>query len=196
MREWANREGVDIVLPLTERSCVFAMRNASAMGRIGITVGCGANEMLQNAFDKELTLRYAEACGVRIPPTHFPKSLDDCLAAVEQLGFPCVVKSRWSNAWNGKHFLPNSESHIFEHARHLAEIVAEHKQGEHWPLIQGYVAGQGKGVFALCDRGRVIAWFAHERLRDTRPTGSSSSLRRSVHLEPRLREPAENSCRN
>jgi predicted ATP-grasp superfamily ATP-dependent carboligase len=57
--------------------------------------------------------------------------------------------------------------------------------------VQAYVPGRGAGVFALCDRGRVLAWFAHERLRDVRPSGSGSSVRRSVPLSPRLREPAE-----
>jgi hypothetical protein len=47
------------------------------------------------------------------------------------------------------------------------------------------------GVSGLCDRGRVVALFAHERLRDVRPSGSGSSLRRSVPLDPRLRLPVE-----
>src|SRR5213076_2792369 len=36
-----------------------------------------------------------------------------------------------------------------------------------------------------------LAWFAHERLRDVRPSGSGSSLRRSVALDPRLQTRAE-----
>jgi predicted ATP-grasp superfamily ATP-dependent carboligase len=191
MREWARREDVEIVLPLTERSCVLCNEERTQWEELGITVGCGSDEMLQSAFDKELTLLRAEACDVRIPPTRFPKSLDDCLSAVEELGFPCVVKSRWSNAWNGKHFLPIQSPTYLSSLEDSSAVFLKHKQEDNWPLVQGFVAGQGKGVFALCDRGRVLAWFAHERLRDTRPTGSSSSLRRSIHLEPRLRDPAE-----
>src|SRR5256714_14872956 len=65
------------------------------------------------------------------------------------------------------------------------------RQGGHWPVIQRFVPGQGKGVFTVCDHGRPMAWFAHERLRDVRPSGSGSSLRRSVAVEPRLRSRAE-----
>jgi len=43
----------------------------------------------------------------------------------------------------------------------------------------------------VCDHGRPVAWFAHERLRDIRPSGSGSSLRRSVAVDPRLRSRAE-----
>src|SRR5437762_1082997 len=50
--------------------------------------------------------------------------------------------------------------------------------------------GRGKGVFALYDHGEPVVWFAHERLRDFRPSGSGSSLRRSIAVDPRLREPA------
>ncbi len=72
----------------------------------------------------------------------------------------------------------------------LEAAVAACRRGESWPLVQGIVAGRGKGVFALCDRGAPVAWFGHERLRDVRPSGSGSSLRRSIPLDPRLHAPA------
>src|SRR6266702_2574749 len=76
-------------------------------------------------------------------------------------------------------------------AAELDQAVLTRRQGRHWPVIQRFVAGQGKGVFTVCDLGRPVAWFAHERLRDIRPSGSGSSLRRSVAVEPRLRSRAE-----
>jgi hypothetical protein len=191
MRKWAVDQRVALVLPLTERSCVLCNAGRSDWEDGGIIVGCGPDEMLKTAFDKALTLKRAAVAGVRIPPTHFPKSLGDALHAVDEIGLPCVIKPRWSNAWDGKEFLPPKSPTYLNTHNHLAELFTSYKQGEHWPLLQGFVAGQGKGVFALCDQGQVVAWFAHERLRDTRPTGSSSSLRRSIRLEPRLREPAE-----
>lgn len=191
MRNWAKREGVTIVLPLTERSCVLCNFERTEWEALGITVGCGSDEMLQTAFDKALTLSRAEAAGLRIPPTRVPESLEDCVTAVDEVGLPCVIKPRWSNAWDGTKFLPTQSPTYLKTREHLLDVFGEYRQGQHWPLVQGYVAGQGKGVFALCERGDVIAWFAHERLRDTQPTGSSSSLRRSIRLESRLREPAE-----
>ncbi len=191
MRDWATKNGVTLVLPLTERSCLLCNAERSDWERAGIVVGCGPDEMLKNAFDKALTLKLAQSAGVRIPPTYFTKSLESSLLAVEEIGFPCVIKSRWSNAWDGKEFLPPKNPTYLNGPERSYEVLDEYRQGEHWPLVQGFVSGRGKGVFALCDRGEVVAWFAHERLRDTRPTGSSSSLRRSIRLEPRLREPAE-----
>ena len=71
MRDWARREGVEIVLPLTERSCVLCNADRTQWEEAGIILGCGSDEMLQSAFDKALTLQRAEATGVRIPPTLF-----------------------------------------------------------------------------------------------------------------------------
>src|SRR5204862_7287045 len=97
---------------------------------------------------------------------------------------------RFSNAWDGSGFLPDLGTAYVARQEDLDAAVQGRRQGAHWPLIQAFVPGQGKGVFALCDRGQVTAWFAHERLRDVRPSGSGSSLRRSTALDPRLQTPA------
>jgi predicted ATP-grasp superfamily ATP-dependent carboligase len=107
------------------------------------------------------------------------------------MGFPLVIKPRFSHLWDGTRFLPDRGSSYAYDFDALESQVAERRQGRYWPILQRYVPGQGKGVFALAARGQVIAWFAHERLRDVRPTGSGSCLRRSIPLESRLKAPAE-----
>src|SRR5437588_5414 len=103
----------------------------------------------------------------------------------------CVVKARRSNVPTEMGFSRDpGPGYAASHAE-LDQTVQARRQGEHWPIIQSWVAGQGKGVSALCDHGRVVAWFAHERLRDVQPSGSGSSLRRSAPTEARLRAPAE-----
>ncbi|HEV2766022.1 MAG TPA: ATP-grasp domain-containing protein [Pyrinomonadaceae bacterium] len=191
LRAWARARGVRVVLPLTERACVLLNAARGKWEAEGIKVGCGTDEMLASAFDKARTIRAAEACGVRVPATRFPASLEECFEAAEELGFPVVVKPRRSNAWDGSRFLPVLAPAYVRGREELAKAVEARRQRDEWPLLQGFVRGRGKGVFALCERGRALAWFAHERLRDTQPTGSSSSLRRSVALDTRLREPAE-----
>lgn len=190
-RAWARAQGVQIVLPLSERSCLLCNTERAAWEASGITVGCAPDATLLRAFDKAETLRRAAACGVHIPPTAFPASLAECRAAADTIGYPCVVKSRFSNAWNGTGFLPDRGPGYASNPAELDTAVLARRQGDAWPLIQGVVLGRGKGVFTLCNHGRAVAWFAHERLRDVRPSGSGSSLRRSAPLSARLRAPAE-----
>jgi len=191
MRRWAADRGVRFVLPLTERTCRLCNAERAQWEALGVTVGCGEDEMLLRAFDKAQTLAGAESCGLRVPPTRLPQSEDECLAAAAELGYPCVIKPRFSNAWIDDQFLPAQGPAYVGCATELLHAVRTRRQGSYWPLLQGVVAGQGRGIFGLYDHGRAVAWFAHERLRDVRPSGSGSSLRRSAALSARLLGPAE-----
>jgi predicted ATP-grasp superfamily ATP-dependent carboligase len=191
LRQWAIEQGARYVLPVTERSCFLCNAERERWEANGVTVGCAPYEILLRTFDKARTLEYAQGCGVAIPPTCLPTSLAECRAVAQDLGFPLVVKGRFGNAWDGARFVGDSGVSYVRTPGELEPAILAHMQGRHWPLVQGFVPGCGKGVFALCDGGRAVAWFAHERLRDVRPTGSGSSLRRAVALDARLRSPAE-----
>jgi len=191
LRAWAHERGVGIVLPLTELACQLCNAEREAWEALGMIVGCAPEAVVLRAFDKGETLQLAAACGLEIPPTRYPASRDECREAADALGYPCVVKPRFTNARNGVGFLPDRGPGYVGSAAELDQAVFERRQGTHWPLIQGIVPGQGKGVFTVCDHGRPVTWFAHERLRDVRPSGSGSSLRRSVALDPRLQTRAE-----
>jgi predicted ATP-grasp superfamily ATP-dependent carboligase len=191
VRAWAARRGVHTVLPLTERSCVLCAADRAAWEACGIAVGCGDGDMLAQAFDKARTLRLAARHGIAIPPTAYPESMDDCAGAGDAFGYPCVVKPRFSNAWVDGRFLPAAPVSYAANAVQLERAVAACRQGDYWPLIQAWVPGRGRGVFALCSAGEPVVWFAHERLRDVQPTGSGSSLRRAAPVDEHLRVPAE-----
>jgi hypothetical protein len=57
------------------------------------------------------------------------------------------------------------------------------KAGGEWdkrlptPLVQDLIPGFGFGVFILMQDGEVVAGFAHKRIREASPLGSSSSYR-------------------
>ena len=191
LRAWAHRHGIQVVLPLTEATSQLCNAEREEWQALGIVVGCAPDPILVRAFDKAETMRRAAACGVEIPPTRFPATLGECREAAAELGYPCVVKPRFTSAWNGHGFLPDFGPTYAKDPAELEAAVRSRRQGEAWPLIQAFVSGQGKGVFTVCDHGRPLAWFAHERLRDVRPSGSGSSLRRSVALDPRLQTRAE-----
>jgi hypothetical protein len=69
-------------------------------------------------------------------------------------------------------------------------VTEARAQGD-WPLIQEFVPGHGAGVFTLYNSGRPVAWFAQESIRSVRPMASPNCLRRSVPVNPRLRDQAE-----
>jgi hypothetical protein len=191
LRTWAVSRGVRVVLPLTERACVLLNLERGTWENLGTAIGCAPPEILDQAFDKARTLEAARACGVATPPTRLPTSLAEARAMAEEVGYPCVVKARYSNTWDGTMFLPDPGPGYAKNGNELETVVLERCQAGHWPIIQGFVPGVGKGMFTLYDHRRPVAWFAHERLRDVRPSGSGSSLRRAAPLDERLRLPAE-----
>ena len=67
LRAWARDQGVQVVLPLTERACILCNLQRMDWEALGITVGCAPADLLVRAFDKARTLKLAEASGVRVP---------------------------------------------------------------------------------------------------------------------------------
>jgi predicted ATP-grasp superfamily ATP-dependent carboligase len=189
LRAWAAESGVAIVLPMTERSCLLCNAERDAWESAGIRVGCAESAIMLGAFDKARTLQAAQTCGVTIPPTRLPSSEAEAARQGEELGYPCVVKTRFSEALVNGTLIRGGGAAYVGGPSELASAVRDNRQGPHWPILQRFVAGTGRGVSGLCDRGRPVALYAHERLRDVRPSGSGSSLRRSIPLEPRLRDP-------
>jgi len=191
LRDAAVAWGVGTVLPLTERACVLCNDQREEWKSAGVVVGCATDDMLSLAFDKTRTIEIAQMCGVNVPRTIVPSSIADVREAAETLVFPCIVKARSSHFWTGSSFISDLGPRYVARPADLESVVLGARQGHHWPLIQEVVPGVGKGAFALFDHGTPVAWFAHERLRDVRPSGAGSSLRRSVALDARLRAPAE-----
>ncbi|MBA4156703.1 MAG: ATP-grasp domain-containing protein [Gemmatimonadetes bacterium] len=191
LRQSAAMLGATLVLPLTERSCLLLNAERGEWQREGITVAAPDATTLEQAFDKAHTIRVAERCGIAVPTTRVPSALAECGDIAAELGLPCVVKGRFSSAWMGTHFLRDTGTSYVRTPEELEAAVLRHRQGEYWPVVQRFVPGRGKGIFTVSHGGRPLAWFAHERLRDVRPTGSGSSLRRAAALDPRLERPAE-----
>jgi predicted ATP-grasp superfamily ATP-dependent carboligase len=191
LRDWAARRQIGVLLPITEAACLLCNTEREAWEAAGLTVGCGPDLMLLQAFDKARTLEHAARCGIAVPDTWAPESLEAFHAAARELGYPCIVKPRFSNPRFGDTVLPDLGVAYVDGPEALEAAVLERRQLDCWPLLQRCVPGTGKGIFAVCDHGRPIAWFAHQRIRDVRPTGSGSSLRRSTPLDPRLKAASE-----
>lgn len=190
LRDWARANGATVVQPLTERSHVLVNAERSRWEADGIIVASAEDSILDRAFDKARTLRIARESGAAVPTMRIPGSLDDCADVAHAVGLPCVVKSRFTSTWDGSQVLRDAGTSYVRTPAELRQAVLRHKQGDYWPIVQQFVHGIGKGVFTVCDRGHPLAWFAHQRLRDVRPTGSGSSLRRAAAVDPRLLEPA------
>lgn len=118
------------------------------------------------ACRKDLSLQLARRIGVPVPNTIHAESVEEALAAARSLEFPVVVKSVFGSGGRGVRIARS----VPDVLRSWGELV--HGSGP--VLVQEYVVGTGFGYFALTDRGRPLAEFAHRRIHEYPGSGAST----------------------
>ncbi|HYS78090.1 MAG TPA: ATP-grasp domain-containing protein [Candidatus Dormibacteraeota bacterium] len=175
----------DLLMPMTERT-ILAM--TAARGEIESRVRVAplpSPDALRVAFDKQATIGLAASLGIPVPRTVVLRDPSDLGALRSRLSYPAVIKPRRSECTTaGGRVVPGGPPEYCFRAGDLeAAYLSVHRRSP-LPLIQEYIPGEGYGISALYDRGRLRALFAHRRLRMIRPTGSGSSLRESIAPPP------------
>ncbi len=185
-----RERGIQVVLCPEEQSSFLVSRARDDFAAAGVRVAVPPTRALQRVMDKAATIAAAAAVGVPVPRTEVLRDLKDAIPAAHELGYPVVVKPRFSHYWDGQRFV---SSHGVAYAGSDAELQAALRRVQPAslppPLLQEFIPGDGVGFsIILAPDGATCAEFAHERLRDLRPTGSGSVLRRSVAIDPQLRD--------
>ncbi len=144
---------------------------------------------LKLAWDKGLLLDRARALGIACPRTRVAVDRDVVADCARQWGWPLVLKPARSKWWDGACYQSGD-------VRIASDLTGASRLVDAWPtqgpdlLVQEHLPGHGMGVFLLADRGRVVAHFAHRRLREKPPAGGVSVLRESIRPEPQVLESA------
>jgi predicted ATP-grasp superfamily ATP-dependent carboligase len=185
-----RNHGIQVVLCPEGQSSFLVSRARDLFNVAGVQVAVPPAAALEQVMDKAATIAAAATVGIPVPRTRVLADLDDLIPAARDLGYPVVVKPRFSDYWDGSRFLV---SHGVGYARSDDDlrVALRRVQPPSFPppLLQEFVPGDGVGFSAVMSPdGTTCAEFAHERLRDLRPTGSGSVLRRSVAIAPQLRE--------
>ena len=180
---------IDVLITPEESSSLLAAQHGSEFAKLGIHLTNLPLHALEIAMDKSRTLSAAENIGILVPPTRALQHSGDAIEAARQLGYPVVVKPRCSRYWTGREFISSDGVGYATSDEQLAVLMRALDPRLPAPLLQKFIPGSGLGICLLLGTdGEVCAEFAHERLRDYRPTGSGSVLRRSVAVDPHVRD--------
>ena len=169
----------DVILPLStvrprfEKLCPLALPEASA---------------LETTVDKLATVRRARQAGVPVPRTELVRSASEAVVLADQVGWPVVVKPRFSRTLRDGRVLRNSVTYAHDHAALVRAVEALAPRSD--VLVSAYVPGVEEGVELLMDDGRPLLAFQHRRLHGLPITGGTSASRESVPLDDRLYEHA------
>ena len=177
--EHARRWGTRVVFPMTDLAVEIL---GEAIPRAGaplvLPTVLEQHRALSNKYE---LMQSAQRLGVPVPDTVLVPDgdLDKALAQVRQ--WPLVIKPgrslvRSQGQWRktSVHYAADAEQ-----LRRIYHAVGYLKEPS---LLQARIVGEGQGVFALFDRGKPVAWFAHRRLRERPPSGGVSVLCESVPL--------------
>jgi predicted ATP-grasp superfamily ATP-dependent carboligase len=189
--EETARERGTLVLPMTERTTLPLSANRETIFRAGGRLALPPHSTVLRAFDKEQTTRLAASLGVRVPQTHVIDDQTKAQQVARSINYPAVLKPRASEEVTAPGNTVATGPPLY--ARDQQEFLAAYDDlsgRASVVLAQEFVEGTGVGYFALMKEGELRAEFAHRRIRDVRPTGSGSSVRESIRLEPKLREAA------
>ena len=191
VRDFCRARDIGVVLSPEETSSWLLARDREALAADGIVAPLPTRDVLEVAMDKARTIEAARRLEVPAPPTVVLDDVEQAVPAARELGWPVVVKPRWSHYWTGDRFVVGGGVSYAASEDDLRAALARQPKGAPPPILQRFVPGRGLGLFfVLAPDGTLAAEFAHERLRDLRPTGSGSVLRRSVAVDPGLREQA------
>ena len=180
---------IDVLLPMTEVSTNLVLKHQEAFS--DLTIPCCPLHTFEWLNNKYRLFELAQEMHIPIPTTYFVQPGMDMSAVYEKLTFPAVLKPYRSWIWSNDRWLYAAVKHVSSLSELEKEIKGHESFREHPYLIQTHVQGQGQGVFALYDRGKLAAFFAHKRLREKPPSGGVSVLSESIELDPRMREIAE-----
>lgn len=154
-----EKEQIDTIFPSFDPHVYVFSKNKERFKRLGIVIPIPDYETVLTPLDKYRTIQAAQEVGFPCPRTYLTASEKDLKRIGEELGFPLVLKPRFSAGGRGT-----------EMARSLPELLAKsRKKSNQSPyMIQEYIPGNREDlVVVLLDAAGVLKLaFAPKRIRN------------------------------
>ncbi len=180
----ARYAGASLVVPVTEAAALSLLEDPAALAPA--TIASPDLARFRAISDKAAVLAAAHEVGIAVPRQVTLES-PSAAVALAGLAFPLVVKPSRSVGGAGSDRRKLGVRHAATEAE-LRAILAGLPPAA-WPvLLQRRIVGPGVGIFLLVWQGRVVAHFAHRRLREKPPSGGVSTYRESIAADPVLVE--------
>ncbi len=169
-----REHAVQVVFPTTEEAILALL---PMRGQLGAMLPIADAQRFLDVNDKNALLGRASRLGIAVPAQAVVATRADAPPA--DLRLPAVVKPSRSVPLGTAIRHKVAATHV-ETPDELHDVLRD-TPAESFPLlVQQRVVGAGIGVFFLVWDGRVVARFAHRRLREKPPTGGVSVLSESV----------------
>lgn len=179
----ARTLGVELLLPIADPSAEALLEHRDMLPR-GLALPFPDLAIYRAASDKAHLLDLARTAGFGVPETRVLTVPAD-VGTLEGSFFPAVVKPHRSVVHDGPVRTKLAVTPVADAAA-CRRALASLPLAAHPVMVQRHVEGVGEGFFALRWNGRMVAMFAHRRLREKPPSGGVSVYRESIALDPVL----------
>jgi predicted ATP-grasp superfamily ATP-dependent carboligase len=179
-----KQHDITTLMPMTDLSTHLLLSNRDSLPNVQMP--CPELDYYSTASDKRRILDIACDAGIAVPESIYINSRVDFDAALANVSYPVIIKPRRSQVPTAEGY--EATSVRLAHSREELVALIESAPGLVGDgfLLQEFIPGSGAGVFALYDRGRPVATFAHRRVREKPPSGGVSVLSESVEVDPEL----------
>lgn len=178
--------GVTVLLPMTETTAPLILSNRNEFSSVCIPFA--EQRQVESISNKFELMQLATSLSVPIPDTHYIENLDQILRLTNTLSYPVVLKPFKSKIWDSESgtWIAGSVTYVLDETELISLVKSNPVFLRHPFLVQKLIEGQGHGVFVAYEEGKLVACFAHRRLREKPPSGGVSVLSESAPLEQDL----------
>jgi predicted ATP-grasp superfamily ATP-dependent carboligase len=189
-----DNTGARVLIPSADGTVALLRKHRQEVEK-RTRVALAADEALDKALNKTVTLEIAQRLGIAIPRGVTVSSVSEVDEAIRTVGLPAVIKpvESWLWGWDGENGI-QGERYIcalvttsVEARRSVEELT--HSGGK--TLFQQFLPGRREAVSLLYAHGKMYARFAQWAKRTQPPLGGTSVYRQSIALPPDISRAAE-----
>jgi predicted ATP-grasp superfamily ATP-dependent carboligase len=182
VRDLMAQLDIDTLVPMTEPALLALLPERDRLSNVLIPFADA--DVFSAISDKQAVLAAAARAGIATPEQTVLHDVSSALD-VSSIRYPVVVKPARSVSTGAGDRLKLSVRHAAS-AQELESVLRDMDPRAYPLLLQQRVVGPGVGIFVLLWDGKLLAQFAHRRIREQPPSGGISVYRESIAVDPAL----------
>ena len=177
-------ENIDVLLPMTDASIQAVLLNRTGLPDVRLPYP--DYDLYESVSNKASLFKYATEANIPSPLTYYIEDIGTIPDILKSVNCRLVIKPYKSKIYIDNRVVATEVllPHTNQEIPGLLERYSWLKQ--HPFMLQQYIEGYGKGLFAIYNRGEPVAYFSHKRIREKPPQGGVSVVSRSEPVDKEL----------
>jgi biotin carboxylase len=168
-----EEEEIDTIFPSYDPHVYVLSKNKESFKKLGILIPVPDFDVVITPLDKYRTVKAAEKVGFPCPKTRLPESEDDLERIADEIGFPLLIKPRFTASGRGTTAVRDFSE--------LSETIRLIVKSCGMPLLQEFIPGdQGDYITLLLDRRGELKMVYQKRFLLYFRRGTFAKYRESI----------------